>query len=446
MTTQFNKEYLEKYCKDNNISIISILTNKIDNKNTGPKPREITRDTIIKGKCTNNNCINDFEKNFRNLIEKNSYCKKCAKVSANLKREETCMQKYGEKHVTKVLEIKAKSEETCIKKYGTKHPLQSHEILNKSKETLLKNYGVVNPSQSKIVQGIKKQQLINTDELKYSITYLQELINKDKASLLNDIDILDLTRNSLINFLCFCSTDSNKTFRNIENFGARCDNCQTKHALDKSIKTNMEKRNVPYPSMDPNVINKMKATNKEKYGVENPQQLLEIRNKTKKTCINNMGVEYPMQSKTVQETAKNNNFIKYGVNHPMQIAEIADKCSKNSYSKKDYMLPSGKIIKIQGYEHYALDELVINYDEEDIINGEQYVPEIWYNDEENNKHRHYVDIFILSKNLCIEVKSTWTADKKKDNIFLKQDAAKKLGYEYEIWVYDGKGKKVNCFI
>jgi len=446
MTMQFNKEYLEKYSKDNNITIISIINNKIENKNTGPKPREITRDTIIKGKCTNNNCSNDFEKNFRNLIEKNSYCKKCAKNSANLKREETCIQKYGVKSVTKVLEIKKKSEETCIKKYGAKTPFESLDIINKAKETLLKNHGVVNPSQSKIIQDIKKQQLINNDELKYSITYLQELINKDKASLLNDINILNLTRNSSIEFLCACSNNFNKTFRNIERSGARCEVCQQIHALEESIKTNMENRNVPYPSMDPKVIEKTKVTNYEKYGVENPQQLLEIRNKTKKTCINNIGVEYPMQSKTVQETAKNNNIIKYGVNHPMQIAEIADKCSKNSYSKKDYILPSGKIIKIQGYEHYALDELVINYDEEDIINGEQYVPEIWYNDEENNKHRHYVDIFIPSKKLCIEVKSAWTADKKKDNIFLKQDAAKKLGYEYEIWVYDGKGKKVNCFI
>ena len=60
-------------------------------------------------------------------------------------------------------------------------------------------------------------------------------------------------------------------------------------------------------------------------------------------------------------------------------------------------------------------------------------------DEAGKKHRHYVDIFIPSQNKCIEVKSTWTASKKKDNIFLKQNAGKELGYLYEIWVYDGKG-------
>ena len=47
---------------------------------------------------------------------------------------------------------------------------------------------------------------------------------------------------------------------------------------------------------------------------------------------------------------------------------------------------------------------------------------------------------------CIEVKSTWTFKKKKDNIFLKQLAAKNLGYNYEIWVYDSKGNKIETYL
>jgi hypothetical protein len=66
------------------------------------------------------------------------------------------------------------------------------------------------------------------------------------------------------------------------------------------------------------------------------------------------------------------------------------------------------------------------------------VPQIWYDDEQCKKHRHYVDIFIPSQNRCIEVKSTWTAEKKKDNIYLKQNAAKELGYQYEIWIFNAK--------
>ena len=84
----------------------------------------------------------------------------------------------------------------------------------------------------------------------------------------------------------------------------------------------------------------------------------------------------------------------------------------------------------------------INEDESNIITGCKNVPTIWYNDENGKKHRHYVDIFIQSENKCIEVKSTWTAKKEKRlYIFEKQNAAKELGYKYEIWVYDGKGNK-----
>ena len=81
-----------------------------------------------------------------------------------------------------------------------------------------------------------------------------------------------------------------------------------------------------------------------------------------------------------------------------------------------------------------------------IITGSKNVPEIWYNDENGKKHRHYVDIFIPSQNKCIEVKSTWTAEKKKDNIYLKQQAAKDLGYQYEIWIYNRNFEKVNTIL
>jgi hypothetical protein len=115
-----------------------------------------------------------------------------------------------------------------------------------------------------------------------------------------------------------------------------------------------------------------------------------------------------------------------------------EKLSKNAYKQKTFKLPSGKEIKCQGYEPFALQDLIKSeiIEENDIITGCKNVPTIWYNDEIGKKHRHYVDIFIPSQNKCIEVKSTWTAEKKKDCIFLKQNAAKELGYAYEIWVYD----------
>jgi len=114
---------------------------------------------------------------------------------------------------------------------------------------------------------------------------------------------------------------------------------------------------------------------------------------------------------------------------------------------KEYIFPSGRIEKIQGYENIALDEL-INIElmnETDIIVGCKNVPTIWYTTNDNVKHRHYVDIFIPIQNRCIEVKGEWFYIRDKHILELKKQEAEKLGYKYELWVYNKKKIKINCY-
>jgi hypothetical protein len=152
-----------------------------------------------------------------------------------------------------------------------------------------------------------------------------------------------------------------------------------------------------------------------------------------------------MQNSKIKEKAKQTCLKKFGVEYPVQNTEFMEKVSKNSFKLKEYTLPSGNIIKLQGYENFAMNELLQLYKEEEIKTGCTNVPIIWYIDDNNKKHRHYVDIYIPECKKCIEVKSTWTAEKKKDNIFIKQQAAKELGFEYEIWIYNYKGLKIECY-
>jgi plasmid maintenance system antidote protein VapI len=51
-------------------------------------------------------------------------------------------------------------------------------------------------------------------------------------------------------------------------------------------------------------------------------------------------------------------IAKYGVEHPLQNKYIANKAFNNSYVSKPYILPSGKQIKYQGYENFALNEII----------------------------------------------------------------------------------------
>jgi len=164
--------------------------------------------------------------------------------------------------------------------------------------------------------------------------------------------------------------------------------------------------------------------------------------------MQNFGVKYPLQSKICQNNFKQTCLKKYGVENPQHNLEIADKTVKNNYRKKTYTSSSGKEYICQGYEPFALECLIEkeNVNENDIITSRKEVPTIWYNNVKGKKSRHYVDIFISSQNRCIEVKSTWTAKKKQDSIFLKQNAAKELGYNYEIWIYNSKGEIVEKHI
>ena len=217
--------------------------------------------------------------------------------------------------------------------------------------------------------------------------------------------------------------------------------------MDKMKKTTFEKYGVEYANQSEVVKDKIRQTNLEKYGFEYGLQSEVVKEKTKQTNLKKYGFENPLQREEIKEKSKNTCLKKYGVEYSSQCSEIYEKQNKNSYYLKDYTLPSGNTIKIQGYEHYALDELYKkeNSNENDIITGSKNVPTIWYNDNDNKKHRHFVDIFIPSKNKCIEVKSTWTFKKQKEVVFLKQTAAKELGFLYEIWVYDNKGNKVEIY-
>jgi len=154
-----------------------------------------------------------------------------------------------------------------------------------------------------------------------------------------------------------------------------------------------------------------------------------------------------MYSDIVKNKCKQTSLINYGVEYPMLNVEYAENIVKKSKRSKDYIFPSGRIEKIQGYEHYMLDELLKqeNIMEEDISVKRSEVPIVLYKDTNGKKRRYFVDCFIKSQNRCIEAKSTWTAKIKNDCIFLKQQATKDAGYACEIWVYNSKGEKVECY-
>ena len=285
--------------------------------------------------------------------------------------------------------------------------------------------------------------------LKYDYEMLKNICDDGEITLLVDYKDKFITRDTRIIGKCIlCENSFNKSLNKLHkqrNFG--CESCAKLLKFEKIKKTMVKKYGIEYASQSQIFKDKIKATNLKTYGFEYGFQSEEVKEKRRVTNLEKYGFENPLQREEIKEKCRQTNLKKYGVEYPVQCQEIYEKQDQNSYYLKDYKMPSGIIIKIQGYEHYALNELLQkeNIIENEIKTGSKNVPTIWYNDISGKKHRHFVDIYIPSKNKCIEIKSTWTFKKQKEIVFLKQMAAKELGFLYEIWIYDNKGNKVEIY-
>lgn len=304
---------------------------------------------------------------------------------------------------------------------------------------------------------VRRKISIYTEEL------LNETLKRDNSTLIEYPT--KINSKTIIKFKCSCGKEGKKLFKNFyNNGGGYCSECCLIKTKDKIKETNKEKYGVENPFSREDIKNKIKETNKEKYGYEHAYKNKEIQEKTKETnlrkygCENpfqneeikdkiknklkeKYGCEHPLQSEKIKEKFRNTVKEKFGVEYPSQNIEIMEKTQKNAKKYKNYKMPNGEIRKVQGYEHYALDELVKIYKESQILTSRKDIPRIEYTIE-NKKHYYFPDIYIPDDNKIIEVKSTWTYTSKKDNIPAKKEATIGKGFKYEIWVYNNKGKKI----
>jgi hypothetical protein len=359
---------------------------------------------FIKFKCK---CNNIYIKIFRNILNTGFLCDICLKKDIFERKKKTYLERYGVESPLQSKEIKEKWKKTNLEKYGVEHTLQNKDIREKSKKTNLKKYGFEYSSQSQEIQEkIKKTTLI-----KYGVEHVlqnKEVIKKTKTT-------------------------------NLERYGVEC-SLQNKEVKDKIKQTNLEKYGVENPSQNTEIKNKKKATCLKNFGTEFPIQNKSIQDKIKNIMIQKYNVEYPSQNKEIRYKIKKVNLERYGVENPNQSQQIQEKTQKNAKKYKKYKFPSGDIRKVQGYESFALDELIKFYNEDEIKTNRKDIPKIKYKIDEKEKY-YFPDIYIPHEKYIIEVKSTWTYKCKEDNIKQKAEATKLLGYKYEIWVYNAKGIK-----
>jgi len=343
----------------------------------------ITQKCMIPFIC---NCGEESEKNCLQLIKvSGAYCIDCTRTTWTQRIKETNMELYGVECSVHAPEFQKKSKETILAHYGVDHVFQSEEVQQKIKNTMIEKYGVENP--------------ICNDKIK------------------------EKTQNTCL-----------------ERYGVK-NALQLPEFREKAKQTCLERYGVEHISQTQEFKDKYKQTCLERYGVEHVSQTQEYKDKIKESFIAHYGVDNPNKTKEVRDKIKETCLEKYGVEYPSQSKEIAEKTQKNAKKYKQFMMPSGRIRKVQGYEPFALADLLKQYAEDDIYTDRKDVPRITYHINGVSKY-YFPDIYIKSCNKIIEVKSTWTYQCKKDNIEEKAKATRQNSYQYEIWIYNTKGKRV----
>jgi hypothetical protein len=368
--------------------------------------KAVTINTIIHFRCK---CNAESEKNCMQLIKvSGAFCTKCTRTHWTQRTKETNMNRYGVECTVHYQPIKEQIIQSNLEKYGVKHLFESKEIREQIKETMIQKYGVDSPMKSDEIKNKIKESNIK----KYGVentTQLDEVKEKMKNTLLERYGVDHYSK-----------TDEYKEKMK--------DTCLNKYGVEHYSKTDEYKE-------------QFKNTCIAHYGVVNPNKAKEVRDKIKQTCLSRYGVEYSLQAKEIQDKIKQTCLKRYGVENSSQAQEVQEKIQKSGKKYKEYKMPSGQVRKVQGYEPFALDELVTQFSEDDILTDRKEVPQIQYI--ANDKNRLYFpDIYIKSINKIIEVKSDWTYKSKVDNIKEKENATKEAGYNYEIWVYTKKGEKV----
>jgi hypothetical protein len=248
-------------------------------------------------------------------------------------------------------------------------------------------------------------------------------------------------KNSHVNTLSIASFGNKKSKIDIEHFCQGCKNdedcekqkvefCQnvletTGHII---LEVNFSTRKLEYQCGNCGSINKSFIQNFDK-------NTTSFCNK----CQNNKRINNKEYKDSILKKYEETCLKRYGVRNVSQNSTIFERIVKRSYLRKNYKMPSGKMVIIQGYEGYAIDELLQeNIKEDDIIIGKE-IPRFSYT-EDDIQHTYHPDLFVKSKHLIIEVKSDYTYLMNVRRNYLKFRKVIESGYHLRVLIYDNKLK------
>jgi len=233
---------------------------------------------------------------------------------------------------------------------------------------------------------------------------------------------------------------NDKKFRDkMEEYYIREDVCKQKSYIMKEISNTVEfKEKMSIISKEVGnrpEVKKFRSDKLKQYHIEHPEFKNQLRDNwldpvyRNKMCL----IQKEIQNSEERKNSMHKIMVEY-----WKDLNFVEKHFNSSNKYKNYTLPSGKIVKIQGYESKALDELLQTYEENDIFIGikiiNSEIGKISYF-KENKEHTYIPDIYIKSINTIIEVKSNWTYNINKDVNILKKEACLNQGFNFKFMIY-----------
>lgn len=215
----------------------------------------------------------------------------------------------------------------------------------------------------------------------------------------------------------------------------------TQHS--KASATFLEKYGVSWVSKSDVQKEKSRNTKLLKYGTE-------TYNNCKQASISRINRSIEEKNNSANQRRRTN-LQRYGIENVLLINASAAKSNKGNASIKDFILPSGKLIGVRGFEPFAITALLTaGYTELELVihdDYSKYAIEI-FKYEALNRHvlNYYPDIYIPKENKIIEVKSQWWWDgnnatkykSRLDNNLRKRQSVINRGYNYEVWIFTSK--------
>lgn len=240
---------------------------------------------------------------------------------------------------------------------------------------------------------------------------------------------------------CFDCRAERKKRQSLIKWGTEHPN-QSAEMKKKHRETCMTKYGVDNPGKLKEFQDKAENTMRERYGISRPMESEIFKEKQRSTLIKNYGVDNPQKSASIKAKTKRTLIERYGVDNPMKHKPFFDK-AMNSFERYEYVFPKGKRVFLQGYEKLALDDLLREgYDEDMIVvDDRDAIPVIIYLFA-GKACKFYPDIYLPSEMRIIEVKSTFTFSKFEAKNHAKFLACIAQGYNIEYWLYDKAGALV----